>query len=123
MSVLVKDGVQFNVFAPGGALILDALKAASKTLGVDLTITSGTDGVHSGPQDPHHLGNAYDVRSHDLAPDVQAKVVPAVMALLGWEHFFGFLEAPGTDNAHFHFQVKRATAFTVIDFLAFTAPA
>ncbi len=33
---------------------------------VDLTITSGTDGAHSGPGDPHYHGEAYDVRSHDL---------------------------------------------------------
>jgi hypothetical protein len=119
MSIAVKSGVEFAVIAPAGFLILEALKTASKTLAFDLTLTSGTDGVHSGPMDPHHLGNAYDVRSHDLAPDARAKVVDAVMAGLGWQHFFGFLEAPGTPDEHFHFQSKRGTTFTVEDFLAF----
>lgn len=119
MSVKVKTGVTFNVIAPAGYLILDALKAASRKLGQDLTITSGTDGVHSGPGDPHHLGNAYDVRSHDFAPDVKAQVLSTVMADLGWQHFYGFVEAPGTENEHYHFQVKRATPFSILDFLAF----
>ena len=57
-------------------MILAALKAASKTLNLDLTITSGTDGVHSGPGDVHHRGEAYDVRSHDF----QASFVEAALA-------------------------------------------
>lgn len=119
--IRVKDGVTF-VFAPGGALILEAMKATSKSLALDLTITSGSDGIHSGPQDPHHFGNAYDVRSHDLDDATKQKVLAAMMATLGWDHFFGFVEAPGTDNEHYHYQVKKATAFTVVDFLAYDGP-
>ena len=119
MSVHVKPGVQFSVIAPAGFLILAAIKRASKDLGLDLTITSGTDGAHSGPTDPHHLGEAFDIRSHDLAPEIRARVVETVMAGLGWTHFFGFLEAPGTPNEHFHFQRKQGTTFSVADLLAF----
>lgn len=118
MSVLVKPGAEFAVIAPGGYLILDALKAASKSLVLDLTISSGTDGMHSGPGDPHHFGNAYDVRSHDLDDATKTKVLAAVMVTLGWAQFFGFVEAPGTDDEHFHYQTKKGTAYTVLDFLA-----
>ena len=118
MSILVKPGVEFSVIAPAGYLILDALKQASKTLGLDLTITSGTDGLHSGPLDPHHTGEAFDVRSHDLSPDVKDRVLAAIVGELGTVQFFAFLEAAGTDNEHFHAQRKKGTTFTVEDFLA-----
>lgn len=123
MSVTYKLGVEFAVFAPGGFLILQSLKAASKTLGVDLTITSGTDGVHSGPMDPHHRGEAYDVRSHDFDDATKQKVLAAIMAPLSWQHFFGFVEAPGTPNEHLHVQTKKGMGFTVDDFLAFVESA
>jgi hypothetical protein len=113
-----KPGVEFTTIRPAGFLILQALKQASKQLGVDLVITSACDGTHSGPSDPHHSGEAYDVRSHDLAPELRPKVVDAVMAILGRERFFGFLEAAGTSNEHFHFQRHQGQTFTVEDFLA-----
>jgi hypothetical protein len=120
--IRVKPGVEFAVVAPAGFLILQALRAASDELGVDLTITSGTDGAHSGPADPHHRGEAYDVRSHDLDPAVRARTLGLVMVDLGWQRFFGFIESPETPNAHFHFQKKKGTAFTVADLLAFEPP-
>lgn len=117
-NIAIKPGVSFAVVAPAGFLILLALKKAADKLNTGLMITSGCDGLHSGPMDPHHTGEAYDVRSHDLDPAIKTQVVDAVMTELGWEHFFGFLEAPGTPDEHFHFQRKRATTMTVEDFLA-----
>lgn len=112
MGVLrVKDGAQFTRIAPGGFRILGALDRACQQLGLDLTVSSACDGAHSGPDDPHHSGNAYDVRSHDFDAPTKAKVLAEVMGLLGWERFYGFLEAPGTDNEHFHFQVKKGTVY------------
>jgi hypothetical protein len=117
MSVKIKPGVEFAVVAPGGFLILQSLKAASKTLGIDLTITSGTDGAHSGPTDPHKTGEAYDVRSNDLAHEQKAQVLNAVMGELEMGRFYGFLEGMGTANEHFHFQRSKGTTFSVEDFL------
>lgn len=112
-------GVEFQIIAPAGFEILRALAAVSNKLGLTLTITSGTDGIHSGPSDPHHRGEAYDVRSHDLV-DTQA-VLTAIMDELGQPSpssggyvtakFFGWLEAAGTDNAHFHFQLRHGQIF------------
>lgn len=118
MMVRVKPGVRFDVVAAAGFMILGALKQASKALGIDLVITSGTDGEHSGPSDPHKLGEAYDVRSHDLEPALRPRVLASVMDALGHERFYGFLEAPGTSNEHFHFQRRKDTTFTVEEFLA-----
>lgn len=117
MAIRVKDGVDFSVLRPAGFCILSALKQTSDRLGVNLTITSGCDGVHSGPLDPHKTGEAFDVRSHDLSPELRPKVVDAMLTILGREHFYGFIEDTGTSNEHFHFQRRRSTVFTVEDFL------
>ena len=109
--VRVKEGVKFTVIAPGGFRILGAIDDACQKVGVDLTITSACDGEHSGPNDPHHRGEAYDVRSHDFTEEQKDDILTEVMTYLGWDHFFGFLEAMGTDNEHFHFQVKKGTQF------------
>jgi hypothetical protein len=111
MPVSVKQGVLFTVIAPGGFEILSAIAQAAKALNCELVITSGCDGEHSGPNDPHHRGEAYDVRSHDFSAEQKAAILAKVMNYLGWDRFFGFLESPATDNEHFHFQVKKGTTY------------
>lgn len=109
--VLVKSNVLFTVIAPGGFRILSAIDQTAKALDCDLVITSGCDGAHSGPNDPHHRGEAYDVRSHDMSAEQKDVVLAKIMNYLGWESFYGFLESPGTDNEHFHVQQKRGTTY------------
>lgn len=107
MSVVrVKDGVLFTKIAPGGFRILAAIDNASSH--EDLVITSACDGEHSGPNDPHHRGEAYDVRTYDLN-DKQG-VLEAIQQFLG-DRFYAFLESPDTDNEHIHIQVKKGTTF------------
>jgi hypothetical protein len=106
--VRVKPGVLFTVIAPGGFEILSALTMAAGTAGHDLTITSACDGEHSGPDDPHHRGEAYDIRTHDL-PDKTA-VLEDIIQLLG-ARFYAFLEDPDTDNEHIHAQVAKGTTY------------
>lgn len=107
--VRVKDGVKFDKIAPGGFRILAAIDHISYVLNQDLTITSACDGEHSGPNDPHHRGEAYDVRSHDLSNKDQ--VLALLNAALPIDRFYCFIEAPGTDNEHFHLQVKKGTVY------------
>ena len=109
--IRVKDGVQFSVIAPGGFRILSAIDQVARSYALDLTITSGTDGAHSGPNDPHHRGEAYDIRTHDMTAQQKQDVLDKLMALLGYDCFYGFIEAPGTDNEHIHCQVKRGTTY------------
>lgn len=108
--IYVKQGVLFNVIAPGGFRILSAISQAANSLGIDLYITSGTDGEHSGPTDPHHRGEAYDVRSHDLTEDQKQSVLSQIMRTLG-DRFYGFLESPNSDNEHIHVQVRKGTTY------------
>ena len=106
-----KTGVLFSVIAPAGARILSAIDQTAAALSVDLVITSGTDGCHSGQTDPHHRGEAYDVRSRGFSPELKQAILDGVMRKLGFDRFYGFLESPGTDNEHFHFQVKKGTTY------------
>jgi len=112
----LKPGVTLDRIAPAGYVLLTALKESARQLGHDLTITSGDDGTHSGPLDPHKWGEAYDVRSHDLPVDIKARLVPLMMDILG-ESFYGVLESVGTSHEHFHFQRTRGTVFHVLDWL------
>ena len=109
--ILVKSGVCFTIIAPAGFAILSALQQTAESLELGLTITSACDGNHSGPTDPHHSGEAFDIRSHDFTNDQKQLILTRVMAVLGWDHFYGFLEAPGTDNEHFHFQRKKGSTY------------
>jgi hypothetical protein len=110
--VKVKQGVEFSVIAPGGFVLLAAIVAAAKELQWDLTITSACDGEHSGPEDPHHRGEAYDLRTRDV-PD-PGKLLRALVSRLEVREpgrFFAFIEDPDTDNEHIHCQVKKGTSY------------
>ena len=109
--VRVKPGVEFAVIAPAGFRILSAIDQVTAKCSQDITITSGSDGDHSGPSDPHHTGEAYDVRSQGMQPSDKTNFLADVMTVLGWDQFYGFLEAANTDNEHFHFQRKKGTTY------------
>jgi len=112
----VKYGVSFAVIAPGGFRILAALEDAADKIAHDLTITSACDGVHSGPDDPHHRGEAYDVRTKDLPDALLA--LSKIKDFLGipeaeqeGSRFFAWIENAGLDNEHIHVQVRKGTVY------------
>lgn len=110
--VRFKEGVEFATIAPAGFRILSAIDQCAAALGHDLVITSACDGEHSGPGDPHHTGEAYDIRTQDF-PNEELKqlVLDNIMNHLVRDHFFGFLEAAGTSNEHIHIQRKKDTVY------------
>lgn len=109
MALKVKPGVEF-IESTAGGIILQAAKNVSNILNLTLTITSGADGEHSGPEDPHKKGNAYDIRSQDLKQEDKARVLAMIMIQLG-NDFYGFLEAPNTPNEHYHIQLRHGVQF------------
>ncbi len=109
--VRAKEGVVFKTIAPAGFRILSAISRVSELLGVDLTITSACDGLHSGPDDPHFRGEAFDVRSQDLDEKMKPVVLNAIRAILPAANFYCFLESPLTKNEHFHCQIKKGTTY------------
>lgn len=118
-SLLTKPGVQYTVVSEAGKAIMTALAEVCVERSIDLTVTSACDGEHSGPEDPHHLGNAYDVRSKDV--EDKEGVLLAVMRHLGdpvpgsggylTAKFFGWIEQAGTDNEHYHFQLRHGQTY------------
>jgi hypothetical protein len=109
--VTIKAGVEFTTIAPGGFAILGALQQAAEVTGIPIVITSACDGEHSGPGDPHHRGEAYDVRTHDMDSTDKNFILGIVMGQLGRDKFFGFLEDENTANEHLHFQVRKGTIY------------
>lgn len=124
-------GVQIDTLDVGGALIVAALARTAANLAFDLTVTSVTDGAHSGPLDPHKRGKAVDVRSHDLSVAAKHSVLKLVIGYLAdftaqlmgkppgavdveltaggfaTPLFFGVLEDLAGPNEHFHLQVRK----------------
>jgi hypothetical protein len=116
--LLVKPGVNFgDCLAPAGARILTVLANCVRGYAFNVTITSARDGVHSGPQDPHALGEAFDLRTNDLT-DLQKNLLLANLQQELGAKFYAFLEAPGTPNEHIHVQRRKGTTFSVLDYLA-----
>jgi hypothetical protein len=125
----VKPGVLFTTIAPAGFRLLAAIDKAARVLSVELTITSACDGEHSGPNDPHHRGEAYDVRTHGLTDGIKDAVLRVVLTelrdnepalprpvegtprSLATVRFFGFLESAGGANEHLHFQLRRGRVY------------
>jgi len=119
----VKPGVRFDRIDPAGFRILAALDTLARACDHDLTITCGTE-AHDA-NDPHSLGRAYDVRSKDLAPDEKDHLVRYVLTYvaepgeelmltsggLACRHFFAWLEHPGENTEHAHFQQRKLTEF------------
>jgi len=109
MAILrTKPGVEFAVIDDVTRQLFYVLLRAAEYFQLgELTITSGSDGVHSGPDDPHYCGHAVDVRTHDLPPTVDAgRLVLFVKHGLG-DDYFAFFEANGTPNAHLHVQLAK----------------
>lgn len=101
--------VRFTKISPAGFHILSALEMTALRLGQDLVITSACDGTHTGPEDPHPLGRAYDVRTHDH-PEPK-RVVEVTQLYLGTEKFYAFLENAGTPNEHMHVQLRHGIMY------------
>lgn len=97
---------RFDEIAPEGVTILAALCRAAPALAVSaIYITSACDGAHSGPEDPHHFGRAYDLRTHNLTPSDKVLLVGWLKRQLGAD-YTAFVESPDQPNEHIHVQAR-----------------
>ena len=118
--LLVKPGVSFGeALAPAGARILEVLKRITPAYPFDVTITSARDGTHSGPGDPHHKGEAFDLRTNTLTAEQKALLLLDLRETLykAPRKFYAFLEAPGQSYEHIHCQRRKGVTYTVDDYL------
>lgn len=127
--VRVKPGVLFTTIAPAGFRLLAGIERTARQLSLELTITSACDGEHSGPDDPHHRGEAYDVRTHGMSEAMKDAVCRMIIGSCsdGFEvppfplastprsiataQFLGFIEKPGTPDEHIHVQLRKGRIY------------
>lgn len=130
MAILLKPGVQLDWLAPGGWWLFQGLQRTSSVMGIDLTITCGRDGHPA--DDPHTLGNALDVRTHDLDEPIKQQLVLVWMKScqlsaadapiqvsggLATARFWAWLEHPGLITEHCHAQLRKMATFGMADYL------
>lgn len=101
--IKLKQGVSLRGLQPQAALAMHVVDAVYARHGVDLVITSGTDGKH-GRSSKHYTGCAFDGRTHDLVSasvDVWVEIVEVLRDALGQDYDVIY-EAAGSPNAHLH---------------------
>lgn len=93
-------------------LLKTILALAADTPWLDeLVITSGSDGAHSGPDDPHHRGHAFDLRTHNFpSRALKFTFCDTLTQRLG-RQFYAFVEDPDQPNEHIHVQVAKGKTY------------
>src|SRR6266853_1023663 len=125
--VRVKPGVSFDVIAPGGFRILEALGFVARRCARDLTISCGSEDHPA--DDPHTRGEAFDVSVAALDIPSIVMVRAELVVQLG-PAFTVLYESPtkptdprlqlivymnaGATAPHLHVQVKKGTAYPPI---------
>lgn len=69
-----------------------------------IVLTHGTDGKH-GTASLHYVGQAFDIRSHDLLAVEKQQIEVKAKKNLGAQFDF-FIEDFGLDNEHFHLEFQ-----------------
>jgi hypothetical protein len=103
--ITCKDSARFSTLRYEMYSQWDKVESIFKRYGYDCIITCGTDG--HGPDDPHPLGFAYDMRSkHIERVETKQVILEDLRRVLG-PIYTVILENPGMDNEHFHWQVRK----------------
>lgn len=102
------DECRLGIVNEATLYMLAALRKLAAPLGFEAVfITAGTNGQHSGPEDPHYKGNALDIRTHNFPTRVaRFDFAEALGTELG-RQFFAFVEDPDSANEHIHVQVAK----------------
>ena len=117
---------------PAGLRIICEAVNIAKDLPYNVGVTSGTDGQHSGPPDPHHRGEAIDFMTRNMPTmgDKYAFASAMIFRLVdgtsdtpfrvngkddsaGWAcaRWFAFVEDPGLPNEHIHVQLRQGCVY------------
>lgn len=126
MGVLrTKDSVRFDMISPAGFRMLGELERIARSLKYDLVITSACDGEHSGPNDSHHKGSAFDVRTKTMTADQKQDFLQRLLTVLrdaddtiqkvsigyATRLFYAQLEDVGGENEHLHLQLRAGRVY------------
>ena len=100
----IKPGVLLDKLTPSMAVACVVVESVYRRGGYDATITSGSDGKHTGQPlkgdtvDPHYSGRALDFRISDVKSSELPDLVQALRTCLGDE--FAVLQ----EDTHLHIQ-------------------
>lgn len=123
--VRVKDDtVRFDRIAPAGFRLLEAISRTARAMRRDLTITCACEAHEKNT--PHDLGEAFDLRCHDIQPDEKQALLRRLMfelsdgsedqpeevsVGLATRRFYGQIEHLGEPTEHLHIQRRRNTEY------------
>lgn len=120
--IVFKENVRIKEFSASLEWMLHCLfelvRNRPSFVPVSVMVTSINDSVHSSAS-KHYTDDAIDVRSHNfLSQQDKQNFLSLYINMLNShpmlrDHFWGFLEDPGTENEHFHIQVKKGLSFEV----------
>jgi len=107
--------VNIKVFTPALSLILYRLEFFHRNRLTeqpeDIVITSVNDSVH-GENSKHYIDQAIDIRSKNFPSSAaKAEFRKEFERVLGPDEFTVIIENLGTENEHFHVQVKKGRTF------------
>ena len=99
-----KESVHFRILRHEMWNLFSAFEAIFAQYGYECVITCGTDG-HT-PDDPHYNGFAIDLRSKHLPAGLSHTILLDMREAAGTDYYI-FIEAEGTDNEHYHCQIRK----------------
>lgn len=106
------DECRLGIINQATLKILDALSRLALPDGVDAVyLTAGTNGVHSGPADPHYRGDALDIRTHNFPSRASRFAFATALGAALGQSFYAFVEDPDAPNEHIHVQVARGKVY------------
>jgi hypothetical protein len=105
--LLLKPGVRVAGLRPEILLAVIAAERVFEEAGADLVLTACVDGKHAGGS-LHYVGQAVDIRTRDLAPDVIPKMVARLRECVGADYDV----ALELDHVHVEFQPKSPLNIT-----------
>jgi hypothetical protein len=111
--MILKPGVKFIGIRPECGFAMCVVDSVHQGLfGRDATITSIRDDSHN-VTGGHPDGSAFDVRSHGLNEGEKTRFRIEAEIQLGPEWLVE-LHYSGTDNEHFHIQIRKAIRATLV---------
>ena len=112
-TVTCKAGVRLSGLTAGLCRILSVLEDLSRTatgLPPELVITSINDSTH-GPTSRHYRNEALDLRSKNFSGRGAKRLFRSLFEQSLGPKFRVLLEAEGTDNEHFHAQIRKGGTY------------
>lgn len=118
--IVCKPTVVFKRFTPAAVWYLKVLDAICETGGEgvppQMVITSANDSVHM-VGSRHYMDEAWDLRSHNFPAETRERFRKRLEAMLNSHptepgKFLVIFEDPGTENEHFHSQVRNGQSFS-----------